>query len=385
MNKLTDPSEGGPRVRQATVDLHNGFHPIFERALKSHIRHGEAWGYPTHVLRHSMLDGTSQYNKISYLQMLLLTEMAKPHGERALWIVSVTPVLEPFREMGRGKILIDDLGTNADAYSNSWFDVDTILLNPKVPWTIFLPPSRFPNIHLLAAKNWDGFNSGVFFLRVHEWSVKMLADAQALPSLRPEIPIKWADQSAMLESFSRPQFRDGVVFQPLHWYNEFQLQQNQMTDHPNVHPGDMMIHFAGLKKKRTLMGSWLDKLENTPEQWAVPLENTTYPEAVTAFWDTYGRAKDVLDTANDTLSSGLGDAAIRVPVLRAYESLQTQTWESPDDLEAMRRFTESLAHSLRLAKEQERGTLHQQMLEAAREAGFQAGNSSARQRRKQRV
>ena len=376
-NKLVDSSEGGPRVRQATMSLHDGFQPIFERALKSHIRHGEAWGYPTDVLRHSMLDGNSQYNKISYLQMLLLNEMAKPYGERALWIVSVTPLLEPFREMGRGKMLIEDLGTNADAYSNSWFDVDTVLLNPKVPWTIFLPPSQFPNIHLLAVKNWDGFNSGVFFLHVHEWSVKMLADALAIPSLLPEIPIRWADQTAMLESFSRPQFREGVLFQPVHWYNEFQIQQNQMTDNPNVHPGDMLIHFAGIPTKSTLMESWLDKVENTPERWAVPLENTSYPEDVTAFWETYGRAKDLLDRANDTLSSELGDAEIRTPVVRAYESLETQTWESPDDLESMRGFTESLSDALRLAEEQERGTLDQQMLEA--------DNPAVRRRRKRRV
>ena len=85
-----DPNEGGPRVRQATVTLHDEYDPVFERAIKSHIKHGDAWGYPTHVLRHSMFDGNSQYNKISYLQMLLLNEIVKPYGQRAGWIVSVT-------------------------------------------------------------------------------------------------------------------------------------------------------------------------------------------------------------------------------------------------------------------------------------------------------
>ena len=89
-DELVDPNEGGPRVRQATTTLHDEYDPVFERAIKSHIRHGEAWGSPTHVLRHSMFDGNSQYNKISYLQMLLLNEMTKPYGQRAGWIVSVT-------------------------------------------------------------------------------------------------------------------------------------------------------------------------------------------------------------------------------------------------------------------------------------------------------
>ena len=92
-NNLIDINEGGPRVRQATTTLHDGYDPVFERAIKSHIKHGEAWGYPTHVLRHSMLDGNSQYNKISYLQMLLLNEMARPYGQRAGWIMSVIPVM----------------------------------------------------------------------------------------------------------------------------------------------------------------------------------------------------------------------------------------------------------------------------------------------------
>ena len=78
-------------MQQATTTLHDEYDPAFERAIKSHIKHGEAWGYPTHVLRHSMLDGNSQFNKISYLQMLLLSEMVKPYGQRAGWIVSVTP------------------------------------------------------------------------------------------------------------------------------------------------------------------------------------------------------------------------------------------------------------------------------------------------------
>ena len=82
-----NPIEGGSRLRQATTTLHEEYDPIFERAIKSHIKHGEAWGIPTHVLRHSMLDGNSQYNKLSYLQMLLLNEMAKPYGQRAGWIV----------------------------------------------------------------------------------------------------------------------------------------------------------------------------------------------------------------------------------------------------------------------------------------------------------
>ena len=93
-DELANLVEGGPRVRQATTYLQNQYDPVYERAIKSHIRHGEIWGYPTHVLRHSMLDagsGYSQYNKLVFVQMLLVNEMAKPFGQRAGWIASVFP------------------------------------------------------------------------------------------------------------------------------------------------------------------------------------------------------------------------------------------------------------------------------------------------------
>lgn len=239
---------------------------------------------------------------------------------------------------------------NANANLNSWFDADTIILNPKVPWTIFLPPTTLPNIHLIASKNWDGFNSGVFFLRVHEWSVKMLADAQAIPSLRPEITIKWADQSAMLESFSRPQFRDAVAYQPLHWYNAFQLQKSLVKDKPDVHPGDMLIHFAGLMKdKRAIMGPWLDKVENTADQWTVPVENTTYLRDVQEYWDTYAQAKNTLNRANDTLALGSSVVESTQAVEDAYASLQDMIWTAADNLEGMQSRTQSLGDALEQA------------------------------------
>lgn len=265
-------------------------------------------------------------------------------------------------------------------FSNSWFDADTIILNPKVPWTTFLPPTKFPNVHFIGSKNWDGFNSGVFFLRVHEWSVKMLADAQAIPSLRPEIPIMWTDQSAMLESFSRPQFRESVVYQPLHWFNELQLQKVEQTmvkDKPNVHPGDMLIHFAGMMKdKREFMGPWLDEVENMADRWAVPLENTTYLRDVKEYWYTYGRAREALDRANNTLSlelTQLSHITLRQPVAKAVENLQNMVWNSADDIDGMQSHTEFLADTLQTAISQLSAAEDQLKAEKVKAASSKAG------------
>ncbi|KAL9067551.1 MAG: hypothetical protein Q9161_006829 [Pseudevernia consocians] len=132
----------------------------------------------------------------------------------------------------------------------------------------------------------------------------MLADVQALPSLRPEIEIKWADQGALLESVSRPHFRETVVFHSLHWYTDSQLQKHMVKNMPNVHPGDMLY-------KWEFMGSWSDEVENLADHWAVPLEDRMYLKEVKEHRDTYGQAKDILDHAAHTLSLKLTGLEVR--------------------------------------------------------------------------
>ena len=82
-----DSHEGGPKIRQATMiystDEHNN---VYERAVASHIRHGDRWGQPTHVLRHDIVEA-GFFNKPAYLLGLVIDEMAKPNDERADWIV----------------------------------------------------------------------------------------------------------------------------------------------------------------------------------------------------------------------------------------------------------------------------------------------------------
>lgn len=80
------PLEGNPRVRQATTILPGKEHPTYERALKTHIRHGDQWGRPTDVLRQFLVEDI-YYNKPAYLLYLIYHELAKPVGLRAEWIL----------------------------------------------------------------------------------------------------------------------------------------------------------------------------------------------------------------------------------------------------------------------------------------------------------
>ena len=86
---VKDPDEGGPRLRQATmVYERDKLNSIYERSIDTHIKHGEQWGVPTHILRHDIVEA-GFFNKPAYILGLIIEEMAKPYGKRAEWIVYV--------------------------------------------------------------------------------------------------------------------------------------------------------------------------------------------------------------------------------------------------------------------------------------------------------
>lgn len=86
---VEDPNKAAPKVRQATMIYETvGGNVIYERSIDTHIKHGEQWGVPTHILRHDVIEA-GFFNKPAYILGLIIEEMAKPHGKRTEWIVYV--------------------------------------------------------------------------------------------------------------------------------------------------------------------------------------------------------------------------------------------------------------------------------------------------------
>lgn len=87
---INDDRDGeGPTVRQTTMLYETGnFNAIYERSVDTHIKHGEKWGVPTHVLRRDVIEA-GFFNKPAYILGLMIDEMAKPDSKRAGWIVYV--------------------------------------------------------------------------------------------------------------------------------------------------------------------------------------------------------------------------------------------------------------------------------------------------------
>jgi hypothetical protein len=80
----------------------------------------------------------------------------------------------------------------------SWLDGDLVIMNPHIPLEIFLPPEpEWSHIHALVTNDHHGLNNGVFFLRVHEWSVWLMAATVAWKIYKPNVPLHFHDQTAL--------------------------------------------------------------------------------------------------------------------------------------------------------------------------------------------
>ena len=174
----------------------------------------------------------------------------------------------------------------------SWLDADTILLNPEIPKTLFLPPDDFAEVYFLGPKDWEGFNAGGFFMRVNDWSIKILTEVMAVPLLKPEIDLKYnAVANAMKWVFTKPEYRDHVLYQPRRWYNDF-----RSNEHPEAESGSLLVHFDGtLDENSRAIEPWLDAIEQRPSDWQVPVQDTSFPGEVEKYWRNLRVAKMELE------------------------------------------------------------------------------------------
>lgn len=68
--------EGGSRLLQASM-LFGDKDMVFERAMRTHVQHGERWGYRTRVLRHDIVGQGEWKLLVSSCNHLEMTMMGK--------------------------------------------------------------------------------------------------------------------------------------------------------------------------------------------------------------------------------------------------------------------------------------------------------------------
>ncbi len=158
-------------------------------------------------------------------------------------------------------------------------------MNPNIPIELFLPPDEFAHIHLLVTNDLNGLNNGVFPIRVHPWSVRLLSAVVAFTTFRPDTHLVFRDQSALEEVLKEDAFKNNVVRLPQRWFNAYQsgsLKESIMAY--QVRRGDLLVHFAGSPFREEAMGHWLEVAEQHLPEWELDLYHSSYPGEIKEFW-----------------------------------------------------------------------------------------------------
>ena len=217
-----------------------------------------------------------------------------------------------------------------------WVDADLILINPSVPLEIFLPPHDFQHIHFLGNRDQNGLNTGTFFIHVHEWSVKMLVKSMAYPMFLPDVDLTNSmDQKAMAYVINETEFRDGVMFQPRPWYNTYEWHHGYEGS-----KGSLLVHFPGLEQDRWKhMSDWLRVVENDPDEWDVPLEDTHYPNVTTQYWQIMRESVTVLNKAETALNNRGQEVMGIHGMWEAMNELKSQVLFASDEIHVVKEKT----------------------------------------------
>ncbi|KAJ6779659.1 hypothetical protein PWT90_08905 [Aphanocladium album] len=225
-----------------------------------------------------------------------------------------------------------------------WVDADSIILNPAIPPTIFLPPTDISDIHFIASKDQNGLNNGIVFLRVHPWTVSMLLETAGNPLFHPEIDLGWsADQTSMANVLAKEEggfdgtgYKRHGIYMPRIFFNAYQFGHGFEGD-----KGNLLVHLPGMTytEKWDHMGRWLDILEGEGgREWEVSLEESGYENKTISFWNVVRDVKREIQETESAIGSMAEPMAEPKAAKRdAVNKLKKVLWEEADDVDLMRR------------------------------------------------
>jgi hypothetical protein len=191
----------------------------------------------------------------------------------------------------------------------------------------------------------------------------MFVDGMAFPLCNPKVNLgNDADQAAMARTVEKSSggpdgygFKRGIVYLPRNMFNIYELpgyMRDGRTDvlrnftgfvEPHAYEGqkgDFLVHLPGLFGDRDpLMSDWLDMVENRQDDWALPLEETTYVKDTQAFWKLYGEA---VATIMEALNRGTIDKDMRNAIGQLRDALS----EEADDSDKIVEYTADLKELL---------------------------------------
>ncbi|KAF3938277.1 hypothetical protein ABW19_dt0206786 [Dactylella cylindrospora] len=261
-----------PKIGRVTMLWGDLDDPPFKESLRLQHEHCKRFGYPLYaILRDTTFWNAVTWTKPAYLLQVVSRELAKDPSIRLDWIF--------------------------------YMDIDSILLNPTIPLHEFLPPADYqPDqkpIQALMSSDDNGLNAGALFLKVDDWTIKLLSATIAFPWFRPYRPIFSGEQGSLTWVVQESGFKERLVMVPQLWFNAYSKQMEEESS-----KGYMNVHFAGYgTAKGDPMRDWLRKAVNESDVWAVPFNESRLKGELSSFWSG-GVRRGYHDTVNPA-SQGL--------------------------------------------------------------------------------
>lgn len=310
----------GAKIGKITM-LYGDPSPTYERALQSHQDHGKLHHYPLFILRQKLLGRL--WSKPAYIMSIILQELEKPHAEDRLeWLF--------------------------------WFDADTYLLNQKIALETFLPPMpEMAHINFMCGNDHNGLNDGGFFMRINDWTLHLMAATISLEILRPEISLKYSEQSGIEHLIKHePIYVNHTAIVPQRWYNAFmgprewdgRIKPNRQLSGNSVQEGDLLVHFAGSgATKKGRMTKFMTAFAKNRQQWELDVGETEMESELREFWEGWARFEKERDEKGSPMpdkterSSGAGSKAGEQGSAEIRENLNVSQQASKEIVERPRR------------------------------------------------
>jgi len=119
-----------------------------------------------------------------------------------------------------------------------WVDSDISIINPNIKLEAFLPDENMSKIHLIAGFDYlgrsdycCGINSGVLFIRVHQWSLDILMRSISYPYFNGKKVLSNPDQIALNNLLIEANESDHYVIASQDWFNNRRLNHNSFFMH----------------------------------------------------------------------------------------------------------------------------------------------------------
>jgi len=157
-----------------------------------------------------------------------------------------------------------------------WADSDTIIANPNIKLETFLPNEKMDLIHFIAADDINGLNCGVFFIRVHPWSLNLLMRAYSYFYYHSDRYLLFADQSSINNVLTGSSDADGhYIIVPKYWFNSYIDDKEK---------GEFLVHLAGQSDKSLKAKQFRLEIKNDTE-WYTSMNSNTLRKKVLEYYD----------------------------------------------------------------------------------------------------